>query len=763
MLSSVSLRVRFILLSAVPLTVLIAGMSIIAWLRFQQLRETNTVDELTQLNQVSGNFIHELQLERGISTLLLANHSSTLQEELRQQRAKTDEHYAAYHQAIQSSTVTRIPALAESIRNTEVWLERWQKKRDSIDAGILSSPDITAFYNDLIEELIVDLEHAARAATYDAEILRASLAYVTFIKTKERLGRERALLMELFSRDTATKDEFINATRIASEQFSLASIFRTIATPEQVQRFNDVARNDLGMRIRQMRQILADKFPEGKFSIAPSEWFEITTRQLALAKEYENSLTNDINQHNQALRSRAQIQLWFLLVGVCAVIGLVAFLSALIVQSIRQPIRALAEGAERVEQGDLSHTIPVTSHDEIGRLTVTFNRMIENLKAQRSALQAEKASVEAKVQDAVETVKAQQRLLESSVQEMLQAMEHFAQGNLTSYLQSSSDGEIARLFAGYNEAVDNIRRMVAQVKMVVGATIHSTGEITTNMQQVTDDISTQSQQVSSIATAIESMNSTIAQTTDQTTQASQAALDAEREAQSGGAVVNETLSAVRVIGELVLHAVQSIQALDRSSEQIGMVIQVIDEIADQTNLLALNAAIEAARAGEHGRGFAVVADEVRKLAERTQKATKEISATIQQIQHETQIVVQEMTTGVQEVEKGNNAAAKAKEALERIITRSKEVSMIISQVAAASEEQAQRVKHISASIDSIVRLTQHSQHVVHNTHQTTKNLAELTSDLEFLIGQFRIGDEQSPMSAAYRIGGHTQHSPLMIG
>lgn len=752
MLNSFSLRLRLIILSVIPLGVMIIMMITLMISRWQQLEEMKKLETLARIAKVSGDFIHELQTERGVTSRFLNTQGTQYAEDLRSQRAQTDEYFTEYQKAMQSVVIQTIPGLEESVKETNALLEKWKSYRTSVDALTISPGESGKYYGDLIDELIADMEFTAREATYDAAIFRTSLSYVTLIKTKERLGRERALLNGLFTRDTATKEEFVNATRIASEQFSMASIFRTIATPEQVQKFDAVVRNDLGKRIRDMRRTISDKFPSGGFGVNPREWYDVTTQQINFAKEYENSLAAEITRENTALRTRTITQIGALTLGLVIVLTIVIVLSALIIRSIRRPIKALAEGAAAVEAGDLSKPVPVLSRDEIGRFTATFNRMIENLQSERSALQAEKTGVEAKVREGIRTVQTQQEHLQRSVQTMLQAMEHFAKGDLTSALQSASEDEIGRLFEGYNGAVRNIRTMVAQVKMVSGATTASTNEITRNMQQVANDIAAQTQQINSIATAMEEMSATIAETTQQTTQASQAASEAEREAQTGGRVVSETLSAVRTIGALVLQSVESIQALDRSSEQIGMVIQVIDEIADQTNLLALNAAIEAARAGDHGRGFAVVADEVRKLAERTQEATKEISKTIKQIQQETHNVVSEMTSGVQEVEKGNTSAAKAKEALERIITRSKEVSTIIGQVAVASEEQATSAQMIASNVDSIARLTQHSQDAVQKTHQTTKNLADLTGDLEYLIGQFRIENANASGNSFFQIG-----------
>ena len=198
----------------------------------------------------------------------------------------------------------------------------------------------------------------------------------------------------------------------------------------------------------------------------------------------------------------------------------------------------------------------------------------------------------------------------------------------------------------------------------------------------------QSAQASEVASAVEQMTSTILQTTKHASTAAESSKRAGSLAKEGGEVVAQTVVGMNRIAEVVRNAAQTVQELGASSDQIGEIVQVIDDIADQTNLLALNAAIEAARAGEQGRGFAVVADEVRKLAERTTKATKEIGEMIKKIQGDTGGAVKSISLGTEEVEKGKQLADKAGKSLQEIIKGSNDVVDVVNQVAAASEEQS---------------------------------------------------------------------------
>jgi methyl-accepting chemotaxis protein len=216
------------------------------------------------------------------------------------------------------------------------------------------------------------------------------------------------------------------------------------------------------------------------------------------------------------------------------------------------------------------------------------------------------------------------------------------------------------------------------------------------------------------------------------------AQDANRAAGQGHEVVASSVTGMTRLAETVRAFAERIQSLGQRSGQIGEIVRVIEDIADQTNLLALNAAIEAARAGEQGRGFAVVADEVRKLAERTTKATKEIADTIRTIQGDTDDAVQSMETGTREAQEGVALANQAGERLNEIVGAVQAVTGMTQQIAAAIEQQSTATEQIAGNIESVASVSKHNEGGLAQVTQATGELARLAAELQSVVGGFRL-------------------------
>ncbi len=428
-----------------------------------------------------------------------------------------------------------------------------------------------------------------------------------------------------------------------------------------------------------------------------------------------------------------------------AIMLVIVIIALLFTRTLTRPINALRDASKRMAEGDASARVDLKRADELGQLGDAFNGMVANIQTSTRALQGEKEKAELAIVDAERaksSAEEAQQYLAGSVERMLGAIEKFAQGDLTVELKVSSNDEIGRLFVGFNRAVANVRSMIVQVNEAVTLTTRSASSIRTATDQIANDVREQSTQVMDIAAAVEEMSMTIADNARTATETADLSDSSGKTAEESGAVVQQTVKKIQEIAGVVQHSAQIIERLGKSSNQIGEIVSVIDAIAEQTNLLALNAAIEAARAGEQGKGFAVVADEVRKLAERTTHSTQQIADMIRSIQTETNAAVHSMKNGRLRVDEGLELADRAGLALQNIEKNIVQTIGMVAQMAAATEEQAQTSSDISNNVASVSQISTNSARGATEIAGAANELGHLTDNLRSLVSQFVVDKKQ---------------------
>ncbi len=324
------------------------------------------------------------------------------------------------------------------------------------------------------------------------------------------------------------------------------------------------------------------------------------------------------------------------------------------------------------------------------------------------------------------------------VKQLLEAFRKQAEGDLTMEVHVKSDDEIAELTDTFNKTNYRLNVMLHKVATHSDDVAASASQLSGSSQNIAVNAQEQSVKTSQAASSIEELNSSFLSVAQNTANAADSAKKASDLAVKGGEVVTETINGMNQISMSVNESAATVETLGKNSEHIGEIIKVINDIAGQTNLLALNAAIEAARAGEQGRGFAVVADEVRKLAERTTSATNEIGDMIKGIQEDTIKAVDSMRNGTREVEDGVNSANQAGEALQEIVSSVRSVTDMIQQIATAAEEQSSTGEEVAANLEAVAGITKQTADAVNISADATQNLDVLARELQRIVSDFKL-------------------------
>ncbi|HUI46750.1 MAG TPA: methyl-accepting chemotaxis protein [Nitrospirota bacterium] len=417
------------------------------------------------------------------------------------------------------------------------------------------------------------------------------------------------------------------------------------------------------------------------------------------------------------------------IVGVGIVALIILSVVTMVISSITiAPVKDLMQVAEAVGRGDLSKKAAVKTGDELGQLGDTLNRTIDRL------------------QDLVQTETDRDKM-QHRVMDLLSIVSTAAEGDLTVKAEVTADalGSVADAF---NLMIAGLTTLITHASDVATQVQRSASDILQSAERMRLGAEQQASQIRNASDAVNAMSLTTQRMSENAEAATQTSVKATQAAVKGGTAVSETIKGMQRIRATVQSTGKKIKGLGERSLEIGAIIEVINEIATQTNLLALNAAIEAARAGEQGRGFAVVADEVRKLAERAARATKDITGLIKGIQVETSEAVTVMEEGTREVEEGTKLADQAGAALREIEQTVKQTSTLMSDITRAAADQVKSTESVVHTMENISQLTQDTTRGVQDTVQTINNLAELTRRLNDAIGRFKIGQEQPASGAA---------------
>jgi twitching motility protein PilJ len=398
---------------------------------------------------------------------------------------------------------------------------------------------------------------------------------------------------------------------------------------------------------------------------------------------------------------------------------------------IRASVSDLQKQFDGVIQGNLAVRATVLSEDEFGRLSSSFNQMSRVIltttsEAQRKAQEQEQAKED----------------LQRQVIRLLDDVEGAARGDLTVQAEVTADvlGAVADSF---NLTIQNLREIVQQVSVAARQVSKGSTENEIFARSLSADALRQAEELAVTLNSVQVMTDSIQRVAESAREAEEVARTASTTALKGGESVERTVAGILEIRETVAETTRKVKRLAESSQEISKIVALISQIASRTNLLALNASIEAARAGEAGRGFAIVADEVRQLADRAAKASKEIEQIVLQIQSETGGVMTAMEEGTQQVIEGTRLAEQAKRSLEDIIQVSNRIDVLVRSITADTVEQTETSRAVAQVMQSVELTAQETSQEAQRVSGSLQSLVGVARDLLTSVERFKVDKADS--------------------
>lgn len=330
------------------------------------------------------------------------------------------------------------------------------------------------------------------------------------------------------------------------------------------------------------------------------------------------------------------------------------------------------------------------------------------------------------------------RSLMNSINAVKDAVHAIAEGDLTVEVKLAAQDEMQLIATDINMMIEKINALIGQVISSANQVVISAEESVAASESTRDGVNRQNMELELVATAMNEMSVTVHEVANNAASTAEATRNADTEANNGRTVVSNTIQSINSLSNEMQQASNVIKELEQDSDNIGSVLDVIRGIAEQTNLLALNAAIEAARAGEQGRGFAVVADEVRTLASRTQDSTQEIQSMIEKLQNGARNAVKVMDTGMEQTEKTVTTAAAAGSSLEAITSAVEHITMMNEQIASAAEEQSSVAEEINRNVVNVRDIAERTAVNANQTASSSETLKGVASQLQNIVAGFKV-------------------------
>lgn len=425
--------------------------------------------------------------------------------------------------------------------------------------------------------------------------------------------------------------------------------------------------------------------------------------------------------------SLAQKQLLQVFVLGTLVSGLVvAAISQLIAERATRPVVEAAEAVDRIGKGDLSIKLPINGEDELATLSSNINRMASQIEGLLFTQEAE-----------TNQQRREKEMLQQGVMGLLLDVEGAQNGDLTVKAQMT-DGAIGSIADAFNTTMNKLRELLKEVQSVsteVGQ-LSLAGE--DSVRQLSQSAINQTEEINQALGSIEEINQSVATVANYAQEAAKIARNGSIQAKEGDLAMDATVSSIEKIRDTVANTSKKVKQLAESSQEIAQIVEIISGISEKTNLLAFNASVEAARAGEHGEGFRIVAEEVRRLADRTTEATKDIQQLVTTIQQDTTSVLQGMETSTSEVVNGSELVHMTKLNLRSLADTSKQIDEYLKYITTSTTDQTNTSTVVNQKISGIATVAKANSTEAENVVQSLQTLVSEAKNLKSSLSQFKL-------------------------